>query len=480
MSGKARIAPFCWAAYFETGFGEVDAQHHKLVDLINALAQRATTGAAIQPAELAHVLDGLGSYAAHHFSTEEALMERVGLDPRHIRAHRQSHSDFVAQVEAMRGTADPTRAVSVLYRFVTSWLTFHILDTDQSMARQLRDVQGGATPQAAFEAASGPGSDPGNMALIAAVRNLLGLVAERNGELARINARLEQRVAERTAELSAANQTLRQTLESLQETRVRLLEADKLAAVGQLAAGVAHEINTPLGYVASNLGTLREYAERLLALADTAERLVSAGAGADVWAAARSGTDLDFIREDLPTLVAESNRGLGQVSDIIHALQDFASPGPTETRELPPGQILEEAIHATQASRRPGQALVRSYGALPVLHGNPTLLVEAFKALLDNAVQALQGTVGTIVVRAMPVGESLVVEVEDDGCGMDEATRARIFEPFFTTRPVGQGRGLGLSSTYRIVLCHGGSLEVSSTPGKGSCFRVTLPLLAPA
>jgi signal transduction histidine kinase len=316
------------------------------------------------------------------------------------------------------------------------------------------------------------------MALIAAVRNLLGLVAERNGELARINTSLEQRVAERTAELSTANQTLRQTLDSLQETRVRLLEADKLAAVGQLAAGVAHEINTPLGYVASNLGTLREYAERLLALADTAERLVSGGASADVWAAARSGTDLDFIREDLPTLVAESNRGLGQVSDIIHALQDFASPGPTETRELPSAKILEEAIHATSGSRRPGQALVRSYGALPRCKAIRPCWWRPSRPC-STMPSGLWRAVGTIVVRAMPKGENLVVEVEDDGCGMDEATRARIFEPFFTTRPVGQGRGLGLSSAYRIVLSHGGRLEVSSSPGKGSCFRVTLPLPAP-
>jgi signal transduction histidine kinase len=107
---------------------------------------------------------------------------------------------------------------------------------------------------------------------------------------------------------------------------------------------------------------------------------------------------------------------------------------------------------------------------------NPTLLGEAFKALLDNAGQALGGGPGTIAVRAHPQGGSLVVEVEDDGCGMDEATRARIFEPFFTTRPVGQGRGLGLSSAYRIVQRHGGRLDVSSAPGEGSCFRVFLPL----
>jgi two-component system NtrC family sensor kinase len=479
MNGPTRIAPFRWADYFETGFGEVDAQHHKLVDLVNALAQRAATGNEIQPAELAHVLDGLGSYAAHHFTTEEALMERVGLDPRHLHAHRQSHAEFVAQVGEMRKTADPTRAVPVLYRFVTSWLTFHILDTDQSMARQLRAVEAGSTPEAAFEAAASHSSDPGNTALIAAVRNLLGLVAERNNELARINASLEQRVAERTAELTAANHTLRQTLDSLQETRGRLLEADKLAAVGQLAAGVAHEINTPLGYVASNLGSLREYAERLLALVDTADRLAAGGHNADAWVAARDGTDLDFIREDLPTLVAESNRGLSRVSDIVRALQDFASAGPADTCAVSLAQLLDEAIRATAAKRQPDQVVVRSYGAVPAMAVNPTLLGEAFKALLDNAGQALGGGPGTIAVRAHPQGGSLVVEVEDDGCGMDEATRARIFEPFFTTRPVGQGRGLGLSSAYRIVQRHGGRLDVSSAPGEGSCFRVFLPLTEP-
>lgn len=479
MSGGTRITPFQWADYFETGFGEVDAQHHKLVDLVNALAQRAATGSEIQPAELSHVLDGLGSYALHHFTAEEALMARAGLDERHLRSHRQSHADFVAQVEEMRHTADPTRAVPVLYRFVSSWLTFHILDTDQNMARQLRAVAVGKTPAEAFEAAAAYSSDPGNTALIAAVRNLLGLVAERNSELARINVSLEQRVAERTAELTAANQTLRHTLDSLQETRDRLLEADKLAAVGQLAAGVAHEINTPLGYVASNLGTLREYAERLLALVDTADRLAAGGRNADAWAAARDGTDLDFMREDLPTLVAESNRGLGQVSDIVHALQDFASAGPAETRQVAPAQMLNEAIQATASTRQPGQEVVRSYASLPDMAVNPTLLGEAFKALLDNAGKALGSDPGTIAVRARRQDGSLVVEVEDDGCGMDEATRGRIFEPFFTTRPVGQGRGLGLSSAYRIVSRHGGRLEVSSTPGKGSCFRVVLPLVPP-
>lgn len=469
-AGVPSVAPFCWVDYFATGFGEVDAQHRKLVDLINALAQRAASGAEIAPAELSHVLDGLGRYALHHFATEEALMEKAGLDPRHLHAHRQLHADFVVQVEAMRSVAEPAQVVPVLYNFVTSWLTFHILDTDQSMARQLRAVAAGATPSEAFEADATHSRDPGNAALVNAVRSLLGLVAERNKELARINASLEQRVAARTAELTAANHTLRQAQRCL-------VEADKLAAVGQLAAGVAHAINNPVGFVVSNLSTLRGYSERLLVLVDSAGRALGTSADAKAWQAARAAADLDFIREDLPQLLDESVRGLGRVGEIVRDLQVFASTGPIETSRVPLAGLLDAAIEATADSRGPGQRLLRDYGELPVLSVNPTLLGEAFKALIDNAGRALGGTEGRVSVRARQQGGKLQVDVEDTGCGMDEATRKRIFEPFFSTRPVGQGRGLGLSSAYRIVRQHRGYIEVDSAPGKGSRFRVVLPLV---
>ena len=143
--------------------------------LVNALAQRAAGGADIKPGELAHVLDGLARYAVHHFATEEALMTQAGIDARHLDGHRHAHADFVAQVEAMRGASDATQVVPALYTFVTSWLTFHILDTDQSMARQLRAMEAGATAAEAYEAETGHSADPGNAALIGAVRSLLGL-----------------------------------------------------------------------------------------------------------------------------------------------------------------------------------------------------------------------------------------------------------------------------------------------------------------
>lgn len=476
MSRSAALAPFDWAPFYETGFAEVDHQHHRLVDLVNVLARRAASGEAIQPAELAHVLDVLGRYALHHFTTEEALMAQVGLDPRHVDVHRQTHADFVTQVTLMQHSSDPAEVVPVLYTFVTSWLTFHILDIDQSMARQLRAVAAGMSPADAFEADAGHGSDPGNTALVVAVRRLLAVVAERNQALARINLGLEERVASRTRELTEANQTLRHTLATLQETETRLREADKLAAVGQLAAGVAHEINNPLGFVASNLGALRDYTERLLALVDTADRLLAGAGHREAWEAARAGSDLDFIREELPGLVAESGRGLERVGEIVHALQDFASPRSREQAESPLAPLLEAAIQATAGGRRPDQQVQRDYAALPPLLLNPTLIGEVFKALLDNADRALGQAAGTISVRTRLQGGEACVEVADSGCGMDEATRARLFEPFFTTRPVGEGRGLGLSCAYRIIAQHRGRIEVDSALGQGSCFRIWLPV----
>lgn len=463
------ISPFVWADYFETGFDDIDGQHHKLVDFINILAGRAISGTPIRPDELVHSLDGLGRYAAHHFATEEALMKRVGLDPRHIEPHCTAHADFVAQVEAMRDTTDPDGVLPGLYNFVTSWLSFHILDTDQSMARQLRAVVDGVAPEQAFDADQAYGRDPGSTALIVAVRSLLGLVADRNRELQNINASLEARVAERTAALTAANH-------DLLATQQRLHEADRLAVVGQLAAGVAHEINNPLGFITANVRTLHQYAERLLALTGEAGRLAEAGGQRGAWQALRSAADVDYLAADLPGLLNECTGGLQRVSEIVQVLQGLASPGPLEFAPVPMAPLLDRVAAATAASRQPGQVLQCDYGALPVVPVNAAMLGSALEALLHNAAQALGAAPGRIALRARAQGSELLIEVEDSGCGMDEATRARVFEPFFTTRPVGQGRGLGLSSALSIVTRHGGRIAVRSAPGRGSCFRIALPL----
>jgi signal transduction histidine kinase len=211
-------------------------------------------------------------------------------------------------------------------------------------------------------------------------------------------------------------------------------------------------------------------------LTEEAGQLAEAGGQGSAWQALRGAADVDYLAADLPGLFDECTGGLQRVGEIVQVLQGLASPGPLELAPVPMAPLLDAAVAATACSRPPGQVLQRDYAALPVIPANAALLGSALEALLHNAAQALGGSAGRIVLRAREHGDELVIEIEDNGCGMDEATRVRVFEPFFTTRPVGQGRGLGLSSALRIVASHGGRIAVRSAPGRGSCFRISLPL----
>ena len=426
------ISPFMWADYFETGFEDVDGQHHKLVDFINALAGRAISGVPIRPDELSHSLDGLARYAVHHFATEEALMERAGLDPRHIGAHRKAHADFVSQVEAMRGTADPMGALPGLYNFVTSWLSFHILDTDQSMARQLRAVAAGASPAQAFVAEQAQSRDPGSTALIAAVRSLLGLVAERNKELQNINASLEARVAERTAALTAANR-------DLLAAQRRLHEADRLAVVGQLAAGVAHEIGNPITGIACLAQNLRE------------ER----------------GEDSEL--NEMSTQILEQTK---RVSRIVQSLMNFAHAGGHQhaAQAVCLADVTQDAISLLALNRN--SVDVQFFNLCDPLHlvtGDAQRLAQVLINLLSNARDASQPG-GAIRVKTEANEDTVELLVEDEGSGIPKAIMDRLLEPFFTTK--NYGTGLGLTNVKRLVEDNGGTLAVTSNQGAGTTFTL--------
>ncbi|MGB4063925.1 MAG: bacteriohemerythrin [Azonexus sp.] len=290
--------------------------------------------------------------------------------------------------------------------------------------------------------------------------------------------RLEEIVAERTSQLGEANFKLendRKELELLlgkvEEAQQQLLQSEKMAAIGQLAAGVAHEINNPVGFVNSNLGTLKTYVSQLLNVISAYE----AGAPDEI-SAARKKADLDFLREDLPSLVAESQEGLSRVTKIVQDLKDFSHVDQAEHQRADLNAAIESTLNVVWNELKYKAEIIRELGDIPPVACVPAQINQVFMNLLVNAAQAIEQQ-GKIFVRSGTENKQVWFEIEDTGQGMTEEVRNRIFEPFFTTKPVGKGTGLGLSISYDIIVKkHGGQLDVRSIPGQGTCFRLSLPL----
>lgn len=296
---------------------------------------------------------------------------------------------------------------------------------------------------------------------------------------------LEQLVAERTSQLEKANTALesdRQELEELltrvEEAQQQLLQSEKMAAIGQLAAGVAHEINNPVGFVNSNLGTLKTYVGRLLALI-AAYEAVDAGGDRTALTQARHDADLEFLREDLPSLIVESQDGLSRVTKIVQDLKDFSRVDQAEYQLADLNAAMESTLNVVWNELKYKADVVRELGDIPEVNCVPAQINQVFMNLLVNAAQAIENR-GRISVRSGCENGHVWFEIADTGKGMTPEVRHRIFEPFYTTKPIGKGTGLGLSISYDIIVKkHGGRFDVDSTPGVGTTFRLWLPLKKP-
>jgi PAS domain S-box-containing protein len=267
--------------------------------------------------------------------------------------------------------------------------------------------------------------------------------------------------------------------ERLAATQNQLMQADKMASVGQLAAGVAHEINNPIGYVYSNLGTLGKYLEDLLSMLDAyaeAEKTLPADDPALARVRdRRRQLDLEFLREDLTALMKESREGITRVKKIVQDLKDFSHADARDdwqTADLRKG--LESTLNIAHNELKYKCTVVKELSELPEIECLPSQLNQVFLNLLVNAAHAIKDK-GTVGVRTAMRGEQICVEISDTGCGIPRENLKRIFDPFFTTKPIGKGTGLGLSLSYGIVKKHGGRIEVESEPGRGTTFRVLLP-----
>ena len=257
----------------------------------------------------------------------------------------------------------------------------------------------------------------------------------------------------------------------LRETQAALVQTEKLASLGRLAAGVAHEINNPIAYVTNNLAVLRRDTQAVLAALDAHRRGDAAEA-----ARLEKAADLPYFREAFARTCDKTLEGLKRVRDIVRNLRDFARLDEAEFKEADLNAAVGSAIEIIgHQARAKGVRLETAFEPLPPVLCHPGKVNQVFLNLLDNAIHAC-GPGGAVTVRTRPEAGGVVVEVGDDGCGIRPEHRSRLFEPFFTTKPVGQGTGLGLSVSFGIVRDHGGAIDVESEVGRGTTFRVRLPL----
>lgn len=285
--------------------------------------------------------------------------------------------------------------------------------------------------------------------------------------------RLAEELEKKNIELVREHQEMAKLVEKLEGFQSQLLQSEKMASIGLLAAGVAHEINNPIAYVFSNLGTLEKYLADLFTLIAMYE---SQETELDKIQELKQQIDYDFLKEDTLSLLSESREGLNRIKKIILDLKDFSRVGQDEKWELANVHAgLESTLNVVWNELKYKCEVKKQFGDLPLITCLPQQLNQVFMNLMVNAAHSIE-THGIVTLRTGREGDLVWVEVEDTGKGIPQENLSKIFDPFFTTKPVGKGTGLGLSVSYSIVEKHHGKLDVKSEVGKGTTFRVTLPI----
>jgi two-component system, NtrC family, sensor kinase len=293
-------------------------------------------------------------------------------------------------------------------------------------------------------------------------------------ELRKVNAQLRESV-----------RSERQALDDLKRTQSQMVQMEKLSSLGQMVAGIAHEINNPLAFVSNNLAVLQRDSGSLRALLDLYREGDEALAAAAPELRERivglcEEIDLGYTLASLDRLMGRSLDGLGRIQQIVKGLRDFARLDESELKEADLNEGIRSTVAIIQSqAKKQGVELALDLGPLPQVTCYPAKVNQVVMNLLTNAIDACSGG-GKVTVQTTPAEGGVVIHVRDTGRGIDPAVREKIFDPFFTTKPPGHGTGLGLSISYGIVQDHGGRLTFDSTPGQGTQFTVLLPLRPPA
>lgn len=302
------------------------------------------------------------------------------------------------------------------------------------------------------------------------------------GAVLTLLAAMEKQVERGASELASAYRRLK-------SSQAQLVQSEKMASLGQMVAGVAHEINTPLGYVKNNLELMREFSEQIKGLLQANNALADAlldPQGSDVAVAEklaaledmRSLLDMEQLFLDMDTLFTDTGFGLAQISELVLGLKDFSRLDQAPTANVSLNDCVNNALLIARNALKSRIEVVKQLTDIPRISCAPSQINQVLLNLVTNAAQAIDGA-GRILIRSWSDAGAVYVSVQDSGKGMSPETLQKVFDPFFTTKPVGEGTGLGLSICWQIVQQHGGRIRVASEVGKGTRFVVMLPLQVP-
>ncbi|MGH7278593.1 MAG: sensor histidine kinase, partial [Candidatus Rokuibacteriota bacterium] len=318
----------------------------------------------------------------------------------------------------------------------------------------------------------------GDLDLLTAVANHVALAvdkAESFRTIEDLSRGLEDKVRVRTEQVRSANEELQAAYRNLQATQMQLIQREKMASVGQLVAGVAHELNNPIGFVFSNVTTLEDFVRRLRAMLETYRALELPEPARQRVGARWETLKVDYALKYLDAMTQGIREGAERARKIVRDLRVFARSEDNVWQPVDLHEELESSLTLLNHLLKDRVAIERKYGALPSVECVRSQVDQVFLNLLANAAQAIHGQ-GTITIETRAENGAAVVSVADTGPGIPAEILGRVFDPFFTTKPVGEGTGLGLSISYELVKKHRGEITAASAPGGGAVFTVRLPL----
>jgi two-component system NtrC family sensor kinase len=300
----------------------------------------------------------------------------------------------------------------------------------------------------------------------------IGLLTASFNEMSRRISQVRTDLKKKIFELEGANQELK-------DTQTKLVHSAKMISLGQLVAGVAHELNNPIGFISSNMTHLRDYSEKLIALVKTAEK------NPENLSALKLELEFDYIVQDMPKLIASCEDGARRTKDIVLGLRNFSRLEEAKLKEIDLRESLDTTLNLLAGEIKNRVQIHKQYEPIPLVSCYASQINQVLMNILSNALQAIEGPghiwISTVALRDTPDRNGMAqISIQDSGKGMRAEVLEKIFDPFFTTKGVGQGTGLGLSISYGILQSHGGEIQVRSEVGVGTEFTILIPIYPPA